>query len=149
MLKCLKARHTISFNEAGDFLESQASLLSMADLGQNQLAIPVNWVARSNPCTGKCSHRSQLQDCTWPLVQTLWPNALHNVTGFPVTDLSQRCFMITCDPVACSGRMSNSAVSRTAYIIAGGAFLMGSYSTPFTPPESIISELPLSVTWHR
>lgn len=58
--------------------------------------------------------------------------------------------MITCDPVACSGRMSNnSAVSRTAYIIAGGAFLMGSYSTPFTPPESIISEFPLSVKRHR
>ena len=53
--------------------------------------------------------------------------------------------MITCDPVAYSGRMSNSEASRTAYITAGGAFLMCFYSTPFTPLESIISELPLSL----
>lgn len=98
-LNVLKPATPLPSTKLETSLSLKAYLLSMADLSQNKLVVPINGAEGSNPYTGKCSWKSQPQDSTWPWLKNLWPNALCNVTGFPDTDLNQRWLMIARDPL--------------------------------------------------
>lgn len=124
-LKVLKPATPLSSTKLEASLSLKACLLSMADLSQNKLVGPINGAEGSNPYTGKCSWKSQPQDSTGPWLKNLWPNALRKVTGFPATDLSQKWFMVACDPLLQPNRQQRGEHDHLLY--CKGRFFMYFY----------------------